>query len=398
MANYVLWGKNEQGLNAKQEGLVPLETRHKTWDDSNVESLDGLMEQPTFNENSLSPLGTLPLRQKREVFSRKEALAKCPEYLRESFVDLFRRIDELDLTINYYDLAHGKRKNPPRPELLARFSPEEQLVFEQVASEWNQYKYLKKRHELVELRREQYTLRDAYSEVRQVNGTSNAAVLEREPSIDCDVIVRPLGLAQGTVTHLMFRPWDQLVPGKHTEAELQQISDYYWAKKNEQAGPNQLVIDFTNPDHVFGLLDQLEAMSDAADVVPIESTLPQLLATLKFYIEMAELSGVHKDILDLKLQKTRNADIASIINKKWGKSYNVNYISTIFRQRIIPRITAAAAYHVKLIENIYFEDEFKTCLGCGRVLLKDPDNFTRRGRSKDGYSGHCKACERAARK
>lgn len=44
MANYVLWGKNSDGLNAKQEGLVPLETRHKTWDDSNVESLDGLME------------------------------------------------------------------------------------------------------------------------------------------------------------------------------------------------------------------------------------------------------------------------------------------------------------------------------------------------------------------
>lgn len=139
-------------------------------------------------------------------------------------------------------------------------------------------------------------------------------------------------------------------------------------------------------------------MSDAADSATVECALPQLIATLKFYIEQAELSGVHKDILDLKLQKTRNADIASIINKKWGKSYNVNYISTIFRQRIIPRITAAAAYHVKLIENIYFEDEFKTCVECGRVLLKDPDNFTRRGRSKDGYSSHCKTCERAARK
>ena len=63
------------------------------------------------------------------MFSRKEALAKCPDYLRESFVDLFRRIDELDLTINYYDLAHGRRKNPPRPELVARFTPEEQLIF-----------------------------------------------------------------------------------------------------------------------------------------------------------------------------------------------------------------------------------------------------------------------------
>jgi RNase P subunit RPR2 len=99
----------------------------------------------------------------------------------------------------------------------------------------------------------------------------------------------------------------------------------------------------------------------------------------------------------LKLNKVKNADIASEINKKWNKTYTVNYISTIFRQRIIPRINAAAAYHVKLLENIYFEEEFKTCSSCGRVLLKDTENFTRRARSKDGFSGTCKVCEKASR-
>ena len=128
IANYLLWGKDPAtGLNAKQAGLVDIETKHGTWDkNSNVESLEGLMEQPTFNEASLLPLETTaPIKIKREVFSRKEALAKCPDYLANTFVSLFRQIDELDLAINYYELAHNRRKNPPREELLAQFTPEE---------------------------------------------------------------------------------------------------------------------------------------------------------------------------------------------------------------------------------------------------------------------------------
>ena len=116
MGNYLLWGKDPiTGLNAKQAGICDIETKHGTWDKSdNIESLEGLMESPTFNEASLLAIGTAPTKIKREVFSRSEALAKWPEYLRETLTNLFRQIDELDLTINYYDLAHNRRTNPPR--------------------------------------------------------------------------------------------------------------------------------------------------------------------------------------------------------------------------------------------------------------------------------------------
>jgi hypothetical protein len=93
----------------------------------------------------------------------------------------------------------------------------------------------------------------------------------------------------------------------------------------------------------------------------------------------------------------RNTDIAIAINKKWGKSYTPNYISTIFRQRIIPKINEAAAYHEKLVSNIFFEEEFKTCTGCGKTFLRDVDNFTRKARSRDGFTSRCKKCEKIAR-
>ena len=123
-----------------------------------------------------------------------------------------------------------------------------------------------------------------------------------------------------------------------------------------------------------------------------------LLDTLNFYIERAELSELQQEILDLKIRKVKNEDIAIQINKKYGKTYTPNYISTIFRQRIIPKINEAAAFHEKIVSNLFFEEEFKTCPGCGKTLLKCPENFTRKSRAKDGYTSRCKKCEKLARK
>ena len=145
---------------------------------------------------------------------------------------------------------------------------------------------------------------------------------------------------------------------------------------------------------MFQLFFELD--SAAADA-EMESNLPALMETLRFYTEQAELSEIQREILDMKLRKVKNTDIAIEINKKWKKTYTPNYISTIFRQRIIPKINEAAAYHEKLVSNVFFEEEFKTCTGCGRTLLRDADNFTRKTRSKDGFTTRCKKCEKEAR-
>ena len=122
-----------------------------------------------------------------------------------------------------------------------------------------------------------------------------------------------------------------------------------------------------------------------------------LLDTLQFYVEQADLTDIQREILDMKLRKKRNTDIAWDINHKYGKTYTSNYISTIFRQRIIPKINEAAKYHEKVISNIFFEEEFKECSTCGEIVLRDADNFTRKSRSSDGFSPRCKKCEKKAR-
>lgn len=111
------------------------------------------MESPTFNENVLKGFEEPVSRVRREVFSRKEALAQCPESMRDNFEQLFRLIDTIDLSLNLYEIKHGKRTEAPRESLTKKFSEEEQRDLAAKVEHWTQFKYLKQRHELIELRR-----------------------------------------------------------------------------------------------------------------------------------------------------------------------------------------------------------------------------------------------------
>ena len=400
MGNYLLWGRDENGKNSVQNKLVQIQTKNGTWDKKEDESLDGLMEQPTFNEASLTSINGPRLKVARENFDRQKALLSCPPSLVPIFEDLFLQIDRLDLMLNYWDLAHGKRKNPPREELLARFSEKEQIELQEESTHYNQFKYLKARHLLVELRRQQFTLKDSYSSSIQRH---TIPIYDQSPGnieFETEIKIYPLGLNnKKKIAKLLFRK--ELDPNAYSEEELKIISDYLWNKKEERARSesqsNFLVIDFRELEHVYNMLLLYFDLEDESMKEEIDSETDSLLRTLFFYSDMANLTEVQKEILNLKIKKVKNQDISSYINKKFGKSYTANYISTIFRQKIIKQINDAAAFHMEIIENIFFPENFKKCSTCGKVKLKNSENFVKKTRSKDGYSNRCKKCDKIER-
>ena len=121
ISNYILWGKNTNGKNLQQEKVIEL----KKWTPDPVESLEGLLEQPGFLEASLRKPNEPQTRIPRTVFNRGRALEMAPDYLKPVYEDLFKRIDILELTLNYYELFTGKRKLPPRENLLNKFTEDE---------------------------------------------------------------------------------------------------------------------------------------------------------------------------------------------------------------------------------------------------------------------------------
>lgn len=398
MGNYLLWGRDENGKNSVQNKIVQIQTKNGTWDKKEDESLDGLMEQPTFNEASLNSINGPRLKVARENFDRKKALLSCPPSLVPIFEDLFLQIDRLDLMLNYWDLAHGKRKNPPREELLVRFSEKEQEEIKEESTHYNQFKYLKARHLLVELRRQQFTLKDSYSSSIQRH---TIPIYDQSPGnieFETEVKVYPLGLKNDKkIAQLIFK--EEFNPEEYTEDELKKISEYLWNKKEECAHSmsNNLVIDFRELEHVYNMFLLYFDLEDESIKNELESETDSLLKTLYFYMNMANLTEVQREILNLKIKRIKNQDISSYINKKYNKSYTANYISTIFRQKIIKQINDAAAFHIEIIENIFFPENFKKCSKCGKTKLRDSQNFVKKSRSKDGYSNRCKQCDKIER-
>lgn len=400
-ANYVLWGRDANGKNAVQRKEIQIETKNKTWTASKEESLEALLESPTFNENCL--LGNrVPTKIAREVFSREKAIASAPPDICEEFVKLFQAIDELDLLLNFYDLEHGKRNKPPRNELLKRFDEDKIAALQEEAKTLKQFKYLKLRHQLVEMRREQFVLKDSYTQLRQCEAQPPQQ-LDLTFDFDAEVQVFPLGVKTNLpVRRLVFQELATLVPEKFSEKQLKEICEYYWSYKDIERdcleNKNMVFFDFRNEEHVYQLLLFLEEIEDAALNERWDCYTQNLVDTLEFYAELAEFDEVQKEIFNFKVHKVKNSDIAATINKKYGKSYSANYISTIFKQKIVVKICEAAKYHDRVIQNLPFAEEFKKCNTCGRLLLLDPQNFVRKTRSKDGYVSRCKQCDKEERR
>lgn len=393
--NYILWGKDNDGKNAVQKKEIQIQTRNGTWNKKEEESLDALLETPTFNENLIVRPTEAKTKVVREVFSRKDALEKAPEDVKKMFTELFREIDETDLLLNYYDLEHGKRKNPPREELLNRFTEQEKDYFAAAAKKLTQFKYLKLRHQLVELRRQQFSLKDIYTSTIQIDLTTKVPAEERVGTFDVEIMVYPLGLVNKMPTNTkVFAPLKNLHPKKFTEEELKRVIKDYWRRDQDKS---ECCFNFEDEEHVYNLFLLLEEFEFDVEKEQIDSTLGFLLDTLKYYVDISDLSDLQKEILKLKIRKAKNQDIANYINKKYSKSYTANYISTIFKQKIIKKITETVTYHKDIVLNLPYEENFKKCSTCGIWLLKDSRNFVKKSRSKDGFTSRCKKCDKEQR-
>ena len=75
LSDYILWGKDPAtGLNSQQDGDLTI----KEWAPAtNIDSLEGMLDIPGFNENQLRPLEGTHYRTKRVVFDREDALSKA---------------------------------------------------------------------------------------------------------------------------------------------------------------------------------------------------------------------------------------------------------------------------------------------------------------------------------
>ena len=111
-----------------------------------------------------------------------------------TFEALWAEIDALDLRCSFWAVAHGRQKSPVRPTLAAQFTPDQLAEAEAEADLWDPYTYLRARHRLIEMRRQQYALRDAYEPTPPTHDNADPEPVKPDISFGAEVEVLPLGL------------------------------------------------------------------------------------------------------------------------------------------------------------------------------------------------------------
>ena len=119
--------------------------------------------------------------------------------------------------------------------------------------------------------------------------------------------------------------------------------------------------------------------------------------TLNFYTKIAELNKTKTLILEMRQQQYTNEEIRIVLEKQLGVSHRINYISTIWKQQICEDIAEAAQLHYDMYLKRNEKSAWKTCNKCGESKLRDNRNFMKRARSSDGFSSHCKKCDKIMR-
>lgn len=102
---------------------------------------------------------------------------------------------------------------------------------------------------------------------------------------------------------------------------------------------------------------------------------------------------LYYDLLIYKIDGKQNIEIQALLNEKHGIKHSVEYISSLWRNKI-PKLLAEKAQEEYIVW-YYTNQEYgkwKKCSRCGQMKLADNRFFSKNKTSKDGFYSICKCC------
>ena len=102
---------------------------------------------------------------------------------------------------------------------------------------------------------------------------------------------------------------------------------------------------------------------------------------------------LYYDLLIYKIDGKQNIEIQELLNEKHGIKHSVEYISSLWRNKI-PKLLTEQAQEDYLIwyYTIQERGKWKKCSRCGEVKLAHNRFFSKNKTSKDGFYSICKCC------
>lgn len=98
-------------------------------------------------------------------------------------------------------------------------------------------------------------------------------------------------------------------------------------------------------------------------------------------------------LLIYKIDGKQNAEIQELLDQEFGIKYSVEYLSSLWRNKIPKMLSEQAKEDYLMWHYTYIEKgKWKKCSRCGEVKLANNRFFSKNNTSKDGFYSICKKC------
>ena len=375
MANYILYGKDENGHNSIQRNETYEQSKrynsYKTSDDK-VISLDELLENPLMDQQQLKPA------HQRDCYTKPKQQIQRPKYDKKTgeLIDigdgdipgmqqLWDSIDRLDRWIRQL-----KGEIPP---------DEDTLLFD------DSYRLYRLKHTLIDMRRHQYYLKDAYKP------TLHFAAIDHPKAQFYD-------WSGDSFYWISREQWEQKVRNAYTSRVSKHLEDYETRGEGDNLQVKWVVcehnFDWENPKHVRAFMTYYSALYEQLKT-KLDTYGRVLLWDFDRYRELCEFTPIRNFLIDCKIARMSYQEMVEEVHQRYGVLYNENHLASIITREIPNRIATCAKKQRILVETP--KENMRECTSCGKLLPLDTLFFSRNSARKDGFSTHCKICEKLKR-
>ncbi len=168
------------------------------------------------------------------------------------------------------------------------------------------------------------------------------------------------------------------------------MSEYDW----------DLLLDFKNWEHVAAFLQNYSRLKTNLSE-DIMKTMYWILYDFENLTDIAleQKEPMLYDIVIMKIDGLQNQEIKNALQEKYGKTYSVEYISSLFNNKI-PKLIADEAEKQELVWHytVVEKGKWKKCNRCGQVKLLHNKFFSKNNSSKNGFYSICKECRCSKKK
>ena len=355
MANYILYGKDTEGKNAVQRReITDTEKKNKTWtrkDEENL-SLDAMLEVPGADQLHFQDF------QKRNPYVKKLTPITTDDLDIPGMADLR---DGIQYLARVLAIAQGKIPHEEGDPVLSN----------------SQHIYILQ-HWLIDLRRHQYYLKDAY-----------------RPAIHFQTVPTPrpqkIDFTQDSFYWIAPEEYE-----RRRQESLLPLPDPEWNEDHTAVKwiIQRQTVDFTNPAHIRALFDFYSDIYEQDWEDPY-SWGRILLMDFDALVDRCNFSEERLYILIRKIDKATVEQIVGEIKEKFGLGYAPSHVSSIINKELPQKIALLAER-----EKMQFETplaEKKKCKKCGNYFPANTLFFGRHTSRPDGLTLLCKGCERLRR-